>query len=56
MIRYRAARLLLPVCLAAVLASSMVSMRRDALAAERAMTSGSGTPMMVDSAPDQANL
>jgi len=44
------------VIIAAVLASSIVSMRRDALAAERAMTSGSGTPMMVDSNTDQANL
>ncbi len=44
------------IIIAAVLASSLVSMRRDALTAERAMTSGSGTPMMVDSGPDQANL
>ncbi len=36
------------VIIAAVLASSAVSMRRDALAAERALASGSGTPTIVD--------
>lgn len=36
------------IIITAVLASSIVSMRRDTMAAERAMTSGSGTPMIVD--------
>jgi len=48
------------IIVSAVLASSLVSMRKDAQAAERALTSGSGTPMMVDSPPsdtrNQQNL
>jgi drug/metabolite transporter (DMT)-like permease len=45
------------IIITAVLASAIVSMRRDAQAAERVLDSGSGTPMIVDIPPkDQQNL
>ena len=45
------------VIISAVIVSSIISLRRDALAAERALSSGSGTPTIVNAPPrDQQNL